>query len=71
MGPSDIFYIKDMKRDILTNLELGFVTHIGIYYFGPSGVRALPLGVAVERSVHYFCDYISSSFFFLRNILFS
>ena len=26
---------------------------------GPSGVRALPLGVAVERSVLYFCDYFS------------
>ena len=29
--------------------------------FGPSGVRALPLGVAAgaERSVHYFLDYFS------------
>jgi hypothetical protein len=23
---------------------------------GPSGVRALPSGVAAEQSVHYFCD---------------
>ena len=27
---------------------------------GPSGVRVLPLGVAAERSVHYFCDYCHS-----------
>ena len=26
---------------------------------GPSGVRALPVGVAAKRSVHYFCDYFS------------
>ena len=26
---------------------------------GPSGVRALPLGVAAEQSVHYFWDYFS------------
>ena len=32
------------------------------YLIGPSGVRALPLGVAVEQSVHSFCDYFS--FFF-------
>ena len=24
---------------------------------GPSGLRALPVGVAEKRSVHYFCDY--------------
>jgi hypothetical protein len=30
--------------------------------FGPSGVRSLPLGVAAEQSVHYFCDYFSFSF---------
>ena len=28
---------------------------------GPSGVRALTLGVAAERSVHYICDYFSFS----------
>ena len=28
---------------------------------GPSGVRALPLGVAAERSVHYFWDYSGPS----------
>jgi hypothetical protein len=32
--------------------------------FGPSGVRALPLGVAAKRSVHYICDYFSSFSFF-------
>jgi hypothetical protein len=34
---------------------------------GPSEVCALPLGDAVERSVHYFWDYFSSFFlsFFL------
>ena len=26
-----------------------------------SGVRALPLGIAAEQSVHYFGDYFSSS----------
>ena len=33
---------------------------------GPSGVRALPLGVAAGRSVHYFCDYFS--FLFLSSV---
>ena len=28
-------------------------------YFGPSGVRALPLGVAAKRSVHYIWYYFS------------
>ena len=32
---------------------------------GPSGVRALPLVVAAERSVHYFWDYLFLSSFFL------
>ena len=32
-----------------------------VLIFGPSGVRALPLGVDAERSVHYFWDYFSSS----------
>jgi hypothetical protein len=31
---------------------------------GPSGVHALPLGVAAERSVHYFRDYFSFLSFF-------
>ena len=26
---------------------------------GPSEVRALPLGIAAERSVHYFWDYVA------------
>ena len=30
-------------------------------YFAPRGVRALPLGVAVKRSVHYICDYFGPS----------
>ena len=39
---------------------------------GPSGVRALPLGVAAKQSVHFICDYFSFSFFiFLCHILFS
>jgi hypothetical protein len=29
--------------------------------FDPSGVRALPLGVAAKQSVHYICDYFSFS----------
>ena len=29
------------------------------FYVGPDEVRALPLGVAGERSVHYFWDYFS------------
>ena len=32
--------------------------------FGPSGLRALPLGVAAERSVHCIWYYFSSFFFF-------
>ena len=28
-------------------------------YVGPGEVHALPLGVAAERSVHYFWDYWS------------
>ena len=35
----------------------------------PSEVRALPLGVAAERSVHYFWDYVS--FFFPGHIILS
>ena len=31
---------------------------------GPSGVCALPLGVAAERSVHYICDYFYFYFIF-------
>ena len=34
-----------------------------LWNFGLSGVLALPLGMAAEQSVHYFCDYLSSSFF--------
>ena len=30
---------------------------------GLSEVRALPLGIAVERSVHYFWDYFFLPFF--------
>ena len=45
--------------------------HQGVYmqawkihlYFGASGVRALPLGVAAEQSVHYICYYLSVFFF--------
>ena len=33
-------------------------------YIGPSGVRALPLGVAAKRSVHYIWYYFFSIFFF-------
>ena len=40
----------------------GVSKHSGRYYhfllaqdFGLSGVRALPLGFAAERSVHYYC----------------
>ena len=29
------------------------------FTIGPSGVRALPLGVAAKQSVHYICDYWS------------
>ena len=37
-----------------------------VYFnIGPSGVRALPLGVAAERSVNYFWDYFSFISFFL------
>ena len=32
-------------------------------HVGPSEVCALPLGIAAERSVHYFWDYFSSPFF--------
>ena len=28
------------------------------FTIGPSGVRALPLGVAAKQSVHYICDYL-------------
>ena len=41
------------------------LTSLHFNTIGPSGVRALPLGVAVERSVHYFCDYFS--FFLLSS----
>ena len=35
-----------------------------LHIFGPSGVRALPLCIAVERSVRHFCDYFSLFSFF-------
>ena len=38
---------------------------------GPSGVRALPLGVAAERSVHYIWYYFSSFFLSLSATYFS
>ena len=51
------FSRKEQMFDIMRNLFVGL-----------SGVRALPLGVAAEQSVHNFWDYFS---FFLRHILFS
>ena len=38
---------------------------------GPSEVRALPLGIADELSVHYFWDYFSSFFLFFQVTYFS
>ena len=43
---------------------------IKLYIIGPSGVRAQPLGVAAERSVHYIFWNYFSFFSFLRHILF-
>ena len=39
-------------------------------YFDPSGVPALPLGLAAEESIHYFGDYFSLFLFSLGHILF-
>ena len=44
---------------ILCKEERGIPLHDPI--FGPSKVCALPLGVAAERSVHYFWDYFYRS----------
>jgi hypothetical protein len=38
--------------------------------FGPSGVRALSLGIAAERSFHYIWYYFSSVLFFFRATFF-
>ena len=49
-------------HDLSLCVLLGLI-HFQITFFtstiGPSGVRALPLGVAAERSVHCFRDYLS------------
>ena len=64
MRSNDSFAVNlRLKRAILV------VSGLLLKSIGPSGVHALPLGIAAERSVHYFCDYFS--FFFLRHILFS
>ena len=65
-------YSEDVFCQPLAQLGLLYILKIGLSqriqtintFVGPSGVRALPLGVAVEQSVHYFWDYFSSSFFF-------
>ena len=41
----------------VTFLDGIFICDTNLWFvsdFGPSGVRALPIGVAAERSVHYF-----------------
>ena len=44
------------------NATTGATTFFKPYWYsiriGPNEVRALPLGVAAERSVHYFWDYV-------------
>jgi hypothetical protein len=42
-----------------TNISCYFFLFILFFFFGPSAVRALPVGVAVKRRTHYFCDYFS------------
>ena len=49
--------------------ELPLCLSLELLVIGPSGVRALPLGVAAEWSVHYIWYYFS--LFFLCHILFS
>jgi hypothetical protein len=41
-------------------MDVSILDYILIFqYFGPSKVSALPLGFAVESSVHYFGEYFS------------
>jgi hypothetical protein len=47
---------------------VGGTGDVGLELIGPSRVRALPLGVAAERSVHYIWYYFS--FCLLCHILF-
>jgi hypothetical protein len=59
-------------RALALGLLQNAVSTIFRNYFGPSGVRALPLGIAAEQRVHYIWYYFSSFFlFFLCRILFS
>ena len=53
-----------------TEILLLWCSHLGLFLvkIGLSGVRALPLGIALKRSLHYICDFFFS---FLRHILFS
>ena len=46
---------------ILPDGSKPLMIHILHNNFGPNGVCPRPLGVAAERSVHYFLDYFSSS----------
>ena len=34
-------------------MAIGVAAKGSVRYFGPSGVRALPVGVVAKRSVHY------------------
>ena len=52
---------------IVKTLEQRFRVRVQYYKIGPSGVRALPLGIAAERSVHYiwyyFVFFFSATYF--------
>ena len=57
------FFWKTYKIKII-DLIISKTIHVFIFLdiremsnFGPSKLRALPLGFAAERSVNYFCDY--------------
>ena len=53
-------------------IGLSIVHALSIINFGPSGVHALPLGIAAEQSVHYIAKLSpSSSFSWAELALFS
>ena len=63
-----IIFIKDIILDYFivgAVFEYYIYYRLGfrkLYYFGPSGLHTLPVVVAAEQGVHYFCDY-SLSFY--------
>ena len=60
----ELWLFKPQKTGQQVNIFLRAEVKIPfVYLFGPSGGRVLPLGVAAERSVHYFGDFFCATYF--------